>query len=400
MRKGFIGAAILAALSFAADPASAQKKYDPGASDSEIKIGNTAPYSGPVAAASTVPKSMSAYFDKVNAEGGINGRKIKFISEDDGYVPPKTVEKTRKLVEQDQVLFTSGSIGTAQQLAVVKYLNDKKVPQLFVATGAAQFYDYKTYPWSLGFTPSYYLEGRLVGKYIAQTAPSAKIAVLLQNDDLGKEYLRGLKETIGDKAKIVLELTYEVMDPTIDSQIAQLKATGADLFVPIATQRFAALSIRRAYDTDWKPKIIVPAIAGTIAAVMQPAGLEKSVGVVAPTMYKDVGDPRWANDKGMMDYKDWAQKSSATVNVNDSYAATGGYFIAQATEHVLKAAGNDLTRENLLKVATNIPKMSFPMLLPSITVSTSPTNREPIRQMQFQRFNGKGWEHVGGIVTD
>jgi branched-chain amino acid transport system substrate-binding protein len=399
MRKGAIFAGLLAA-AFIVDPAAAQKKYDPGATDTEVKIGNTAPYSGPVAAASTVPKAMNAYFDKVNAEGGINGRKIKFLAEDDGYVPPKTVEKTRKMVEQDQVLFTSGSIGTAQQLAVVKYLNEKKVPQLFVATGAAQFYDYKTYPWSLGFTPSYYLEGRLVGKYIAGTSPDAKIAVLMQNDDLGKEYLRGLKETIGSKAKILAELTYEVTDPTVDSQIAQLKATGADTFLPIATQRFAALSIRRAYDTEWKPRIIVPAIAGTIAAVMQPAGLEKSVGVVAPTMYKDVNDPRWDNDRGMRDYKEWAQKSSSTVNVNDSYAATGGYFIAQATVHVLKAAGDNLTRENVLKMATNIQKTSFPMLLPGITVSTAPDNREPIRQMQFQRFNGKTWELVGNIVSD
>ena len=399
MRKGAIFAGLLAA-AFIVDPAAAQKKYDPGASDTEVKIGNTAPYSGPVAAASTVPKAMSAYFDKVNAEGGINGRKIKFLAEDDGYVPPKTVEKTRKMVEQDQVLFTSGSIGTAQQIAVVRYLNDKKVPQLFVATGAAQFYDYKTYPWSLGVTPSYSLEGRLVGKYIAQTSPEAKIAVLMQNDDLGKEYLRGVKETIGSKAKILAELTYEVTDPTVDSQIAQLKATGADTFLPITTQRFAALSIRRAYDTEWKPKIIVPAIAGTIAAVMQPAGLEKSVGVVAPTMYKDVNDPRWDNDQGMRDYKEWAQKSSATVNVNDSYAATGGYFIAQATVHVLKAAGDNLTRDNLMKVATNIQKTSFPMLLPGITVSTAPDNREPIRQMQFQRFNGKTWELIGNIVSD
>jgi branched-chain amino acid transport system substrate-binding protein len=392
-------AGLLLALSIT--PAFAQKNYGPGASDTEIKIGSTGPYSGPVSMASTVTKSFAAYFDKVNAEdGGINGRKINVLTADDGYVPPRTVEQTRKLVEQDNVLFMADSVGTPTQLAVRQYLNDRKVPQLFPATGAAPFYDPQKSPWTVGFAPSSFTEGRLIGKNVSTTMPGAKVAVLFQNDDLGKDFLRGAKETLSNGATIVSQQSYEVSDPTVDSQIVSLQASGADVLFAFATQKAAAQAIRHAAEIGWKPKIFIPSIVSSISQVLQPAGLDNSKGVFTATYVKDPTSPTWEKDPDVQTFVAWVKKYDTSVDVRDSFAASGGYMAGILVEKILKAAGNDLSRENILKQATNLHEVSLPMLLPGITVNTSPTDYRSIKQMQFQYFDGKNWVLSGDLVSD
>jgi branched-chain amino acid transport system substrate-binding protein len=382
-------------------PAFAQKNYGPGASDTEIKIGSTGPYSGPVSMASTVTKSFAAYFDKVNAEdGGINGRKINVITGDDGYVPPRTVEQTRKMVEQDNVLFLADSVGTPTQLAVRQYLNDRKVPQLFPASGAAPFFDPQKSPWTVGFAPSSYTEGRLIGKFVSQTMPGAKIAVLFQNDDLGKDFLSGAKETLSNGATIVAQQSYEVSDPTINSQIVSLQASNADVLFAFATQKAAAQAIRHSAEIGWKPKIFIPSIVSSISLVLQPAGLDNSKGVFTATYVKDPTSPTWEKDPDVQAFVAWVKKYDTSVDVRDSFAASGGYMVGILVEKILKAAGNDLSRDNILKQATNLQNVSLPILLPGVTVNTSPTDRRSIKQMQFQSFDGQNWVLSGGLVSD
>jgi branched-chain amino acid transport system substrate-binding protein len=401
MKVGSTTVAALLALAAMTAPALAQKNYGPGASDTEVKIGSTGPYSGPVSMASTVTKSFAAYFDKVNAEeGGINGRKINVITGDDGYSPPRTVEETRKLVEQDGVLFMADSVGTPTQLAVRQYLNDRKIPQLFPATGAAPFYDPQKSPWTVGFAPSNYTEGQLVGKNVTETMPGAKVAVLYQNDDLGKDFLRGAKETLGNGATIVGQQSYEVTDPTIDSQIVSLQATGANVLFAFATQKAAAQAIRHAAEIGWKPKIFIPSIVSSISQVLQPAGLDNSKGVYTATYVKDPTSPTWADDPGVKDFVAWVKKYDTSVDVRDSFAASGGYMVGILVEKILKAAGNDLSRENILKQATNLHDVALPMFLPGITVNTSPTDYRSIKQMQFEYFDGTNWVLTGKIISE
>lgn len=399
--KLIIGTLFAVALASAALPAAAQKNYGPGVTDTEIKIGSTGPFSGPVSMASTVTKSLGAYFDKINAEqGGVNGRKIKLIALDDGYAPPRTVEQTRKLVEDEQVLFLVDSVGTPTQLAVRQYLNDRKVPQLFPATGAPAFYDAQKSPWTVGFAPSNYVEGQIIGKNVAQTMPGAKIAVLYQNDDLGKDFLRGAKETLGTSATVVGEVSYEVSDPTVDSQIVTLQSSGATVLFAFATQKATAQAIRHAAEIGWKPKIFVPSIVSSIALVLQPAGLENSKGVTTTTYVKDPTSPRWANDQGAKDFIEWVKKYDTLVDVRDSFAASGGYMAGMLTVQILKQAGDNLTRENILNQATNLHNVVLPMLIPGITVNTSPTDRRAIKQVQFEYFDGQNWVLTGDVISD
>jgi branched-chain amino acid transport system substrate-binding protein len=391
--------AVVLSLSLASAAALAQKKYDAGANDTEIVIGNTAPYSGPASAYQIIATSMAAYFDKVNAEGGVNGRKIKFISLDDAYNPPKTVEQTRKLVEQEKVLFIAGGIGTGPQLAVQKYMNSNKIPQLFVGSGQTRFSSPKEHPWSIGFNPNYATEGRVIGRYIAATKPNAKIGVIVPSDDAGKDYMRGFKEGVADskKAQIVSEATYSTADATIDSQVTAFKSAGADTFFNECTPKFAAQGIAKAYDIGWKPLMILPTVSSSIASVIKPAGVEKAVGVVAPAYLKDPSSKEWENDKAMQAWRAWMAKYNTKVNPSDPLAVQG-YVVAELTLEVIKRAGDNLTRENIMKQASSLKDLQLSLLLPGIGISTTPDDYRIIRKFQFQRFDGNSWQLFGGLV--
>ena len=397
-RRLLTTATVAFSLALASSLALAQKKYDPGASDTEIKIGNTMPYSGPASAYGTIGKAEAAYFKKINDEGGINGRKINFITLDDGYSPPKTVEMARRLVEQDEVLFLFGTLGTPSNTAIHKYMNAKKVPQLFVATGASKWNDPKNFPWTMGWQPNYHTEAMIYAKHILQTKPNAKIAVLYQNDDFGKDYLTGLKEGLGDKAKmIVAEATYEVTDPTVDSQIVQLQASGADVFVNIATPKFAAQAIRKAYDTGWKPTQYLTNVSLSVGAVLTPAGLDKSVGIITSNYGKDATDPQWDNDAGMKEWRAFMAKYYPDGNLKDN-SNIYGYGVARTLVQVLKQCGDNLTRENVMKQAANLQKLDVGTLLPGITINTSPTDFAPIQAVQLAKFDGKTWVLFGDVI--
>jgi branched-chain amino acid transport system substrate-binding protein len=381
-------------LAFAAD------QYGPGASNTEIKIGNTMPYSGPASAYGTIGKAEAAYFDMINAEGGINGRKIDFISRDDSYSPPKTVEQVRQLVEEDHVLFLFNTLGTPPNTAIRGYLNDKKVPQLFVATGATKWNDPEHYHWTMGWQPSYQIEARIYAHYILKHIPDAKIAVLYQNDDFGKDYLTGLREGLGDKADkmIVATQTYETTDPTVDSQIVKLQASGANVLMTVAIPKFAAQAIRKVYDIGWKPTQFLSNVSASVQSVMQPAGPEKGVGIITAGYLKDPTDPQWQNTPEYKDWLAWMKKyypSGNVEDVNNVYA----YSVAQTAVAVLKACGNDLTRENVMKQAASLHDLKLPMLLPGITISTSATDYAPIKQMQLAKFDGKTWQLFGQVLS-
>jgi branched-chain amino acid transport system substrate-binding protein len=375
-------------------------QYGPGASDTQIKIGNTNPYSGPASAYGVIGKSIGAYFAMINDQGGINGRKIDFISRDDSYSPPKTVELVRQLVEQDGVLFTFQILGTPPNTAVEGYLNDNKVPQLFVATGADKWNDPKQHPWTMGWQPSYRIEARIYAHYILKNLPNAKIAVLYQNDDFGKDYLVGLREGLGAKADkmIVATQTYETTDPTVDSQIVALQGSGADVLLTAAIPKFAAQAIRKIYDIGWKPTHFLSNVAASIKAVMQPAGPEKAVGIITAAYLKEPTDPQWENTPEYKDWLAWMQKYNSSANVADSNAVYG-YTVTQTMVAVLKAAGNNLTRENIMKQAANIHDEKLPMLLPGITVSTSATDFAPIKQEQLAKFDGTTWRLFGDVTS-
>ena len=389
-----------AGLLFAGGLAFAAGQYGPGASDTEIKIGNTMPYSGPASAYGVIGKTEAAYFNMLNEQGGINGRKINFISRDDGYSPPKTVELVRKLVEEDQVLFTFNILGTPPNTAVQGYLNDNKVPQLFVATGADKWNDPKNHPWTMGWQPSYRVEARIYGRYILKNLPNAKIAVLYQNDDFGKDYLTGLREALGDKADkmIVATKTYETTDPTVNSQVVALQGSGADTLLTAAIPKFAAQAIRKVYDIGWKPAHFLTNVSISVGSVIRPAGPEKAVGIISASYGKDPTDPQWQNGTEYKDWLAWMQKYNASSNTADTNAVYG-YNVSQTLIHVLKMCGNDLTRENIMKQAANIQDLKLPMLLPGIVVSTSATDFAPIKQMQLQKFDGTTWQLFGEVIS-
>jgi branched-chain amino acid transport system substrate-binding protein len=375
-------------------------QYSPGASDTEIKIGNTMPYSGPASAYGILGKTQAAYFNMINEQGGINGRKINFISRDDGYSPPKTVEQVRQLVEQDQVLFVFSPLGTPTNVAIHAYLNDNKVPQLFVATGADQWNDPKHFPWTMGFIPSYGAEGRIYARYILNNLPNAKIAVLYQNDDFGKDYLNGLRTGLGDKAgkMIVAVQSYETTDPTVDSQVVSLQSSGADVMVTLATPKFAAQSIRKVYDIGWKPTHFLTSVSNSVGTVMKSAGLEKGAGIISAGFAKDPTDPQWADTQ---EYKDWLafmKKYNSSANLADIQAAIS-YSQAQLLVSVLKACGDNLTRENIMKQAANLHDVKMPMLLPGIGLSTSADDFAPIKQMQLEKFDGTTWKLFGDVIS-
>jgi branched-chain amino acid transport system substrate-binding protein len=390
---------VIAGLALSASAALAQKKYDPGASDTEIKIGNIMPYSGPASAYGTIGKAEAGYFKKINDEGGINGRKINFVSVDDGYSPPKAVEMARRLVEQDQVLLVFQSLGTPSNSAIHKYMNAKKVPQLFVATGASKWNDAKNFPWTMGWQPNYQTEAAIYAKHILQTKPDAKIAVLYQNDDYGKDLLKGFEDELGDKAKkmIVAKVSYETSDPTVDSQIVQLQGSGANVFLNVTTPKFAAMAIRKAYDIGWKPVHYVNNVGASIGAVLVPAGLEKSIGLISTAYLKDPLDSAWKDDKGMKDWYAFMAKYYPDGDLKDG-GNVFGYAAAQTLVQVLKQCGDILTRENVMKQAASLKDLQLAILLPGIKINTSPTDFAPIQAEQLIRFDGKQWVRFGEVI--
>src|ERR1700712_1648591 len=393
-------AASLALFTATCGSALAQKKYDTGASDTEIKIGNIMPYSGPASAYGVIGKTQAAYFNKINAEGGINGRKINFVSYDDGYSPPKAVEQARKLVESDEVLLIFNSLGTPSNSAIQKYMNAKKVPQLFVATGATKWNDPKEFPWTMGWQPNYQSETQIYAKYILKHRPDAKIAVLYQNDDYGKDYLKGFKDGLGAKAAsmIVMEESYEVSEPTIDSHIVKLKSTGADVFMNITTPKFAAQAIKKNAEIAWKPMHFLNNVSASIGSVIRPAGPENAQGIISSAYLKDPTDPQWKNDAGMKAWNEFLDKYYPEANRADT-SVMYAYTVAQGLVHVLKACGDNLTRENIMKQAASIKDLELGGLLPGIKVNTSATDFAPLSQLQLEVFKGEGWDLFGEILS-
>jgi branched-chain amino acid transport system substrate-binding protein len=399
LRPAVLSAALVV-LAASCSGALAQKKYDSGASDTEIKIGNIMPYSGPASAYGVIGTTEAKYFQKINAEGGINGRKINFISYDDGYSPPKTVEQARKLVESDEVLLIFNPLGTPPNSAIQKYMNAKKVPQLFVATGATKWNDAKDFPWTMGWQPNYQSETQIYAKYILKEKPDAKIAVLFQNDDYGKDYLKGLKDGLGAKAAsmIIIEESYETSEPTIDSHIVKLKSTNADVFVNITTPKFAAQAIKKSAEIGWKPLHFLNNVSASIGSVIQPAGFDNAQGIISSAYLKDPTDPQWKNDAGMKAWHEFLDKYFPEANRADA-SVMFGYTVAQAMVHVLKACGDNLTRENVMKQAASIKDLELGGLLPGIKANTSATDFAPLSQLQLQRFKGDTWEQFGDIIS-
>ena len=402
MMSRFAKAAMVSALTLAvsATAAFAQKKYDTGASDTEIKIGQTVPFSGPASAYATIAKAQAAYMKMINDQGGVNGRKITLIQYDDGYSPPKTVEQVRKLVEGDEVLFTFQLIGTPPNAAVQKYLNQKKVPQLLAGTGADRFSDPANYPWTMGFNPSYQSEGRVYAQYILANYPNAKIAILFQNDDLGRDYVTGLKAGLGDKASkmIVAESSYELSEPTIDSTIVKLKDSGADLFYDVSTPKFAAQAIKKVADIGWKPVHILDINATGVAVALKPAGLDNSKGIISVNYGKDMNDPQWKDDAGMKRFWAFMEKWYPDGDKMSSFNGYG-YSTSQMLIEILKRCGDDLTRENIMKVASNLPGIQLDLTLPGLfTGNTTPTNYHLNKQFQMMKFDGERWVGFGPII--
>jgi branched-chain amino acid transport system substrate-binding protein len=403
-RKSISSAAFLTTallgVALAAAPANAQKKYDTGATDTEIKIGNLMPYSGPASPYSVIGKFEAAYFNKVNAEGGINGRKINFISYDDAYSPPKSVEQARKLVEGDEVLLIFNSLGTPPNSAIQSFMNKKGVPQLFVATGATKWGDPQHFPWTMGWQPSYQSEARIYAKYLLKENPGAKIAVLYQNDDYGKDYLKGLQDGLGAKAAtmIVAEESYEVSEPTIDSHIVKLRATGADVFFDASGAKFAAQAIKKMAEINWKPMHILNSVSTSIGAVMKPAGLEAAQGIISASYVMDATDPQWKDNPGMKEWVVFMDKYYPSGDKTDSFNIYA-YNVAQTLVQVLKQCGDNLTRENVMKQAANLKDFEPGTLLPGIKLNTSPTDFYPIEQLQLMKFQGETWTLFGPVIS-
>jgi branched-chain amino acid transport system substrate-binding protein len=396
--RSTLGALAALTLACAATPASAQKQYGPGASDTEIKIGTTTPYSGPASAYSAGAISTTAYFAMINDQGGVNGRKINYISLDDAYSPPKTVEQIRRLIESDEVLFLVNPVGTATNMAVVKYINQKKVPHLFIGTGATIFNDPEHYPWTMSWTPHYASEGEIYAKYILSTKPDARIGILSQNDDLGRDYILGFRRGLGDKASsmIVSSQTYNTTDPTVDSQVVSLKASGADMFVIFSVPKFAAQAIRKAYDIDWHPQEFVSSVGSSIAGAIRPAGFEAAKGIISAAYQKDPADPQWRDDPAMKAWFVWMDKYNPRVDKSDYYGPYG-YNVGYAVVQLLKNCGDNLTRENIMKQASHL-NMELPLLLPGIRLQTSPSDLRPIKQMRLVRFNGERYVLFSDVI--
>jgi branched-chain amino acid transport system substrate-binding protein len=387
------------ALAATSGGALAQKKYDTGATDTEIKIGNIMPYSGPASAYGVIGKTEAAYFKMINAEGGINGRKINFVSYDDGYSPPKAVEQARKLVESDEVLLVFNPLGTPSNTAIQKYLNAKKVPQLFVATGATKWNDPKNFPWTMGWQPSYQSEARIYAKYLIKEKPNAKIAILFQNDDFGKDYLKGLKDGLGAKGSMIIaEESYETTEPTIDSHIVKLKSTGADTFISITTPKFAAQAIKKLAEIEWKPLHIVSNVSASVGGVMKPAGFENAQGILSAAYAKDSADPQWDNDPGMKKFFAFLDKYYPDGDKRDG-SLVFGYGVAQTLAKVIEMCGDNLTRENVMKQAASLKDFAPDTLLPGVKINTSPTDFAPIEQLQMMRFKGEKWDLFGDIIS-
>jgi branched-chain amino acid transport system substrate-binding protein len=377
-------------------PAVAQNA--PGVSKSEIKIGNIMPYSGPASAYGVIGKTEAAYFNKLNDEGGVNGRKINFISYDDGYSPPKTVEQARKLVESDEVLLIFNSLGTPTNTAIQKYMNAKKVPQLFVATGATKWNDPKSFPWTMGWQPNYQAEGHIYAQYLLKVRPEATIGILYQNDDYGKDYVKGLKDGLNGKIKIVAEVPYETSDPTIDSQMVSLKNSGADVFYDVTTPKFAAQAIKKAAEMTWKPLHLLNNVSNSVGGVLRPAGLDNATGLLTTLYGKSPSDPSWKDDAAFKEWTAFMDKyypDGDKTNDNTVY----GYLVAQTLVQVLKQCGDDLSRENVMKQAANLKDLALGMLLPGVVINTSPTDFAPIKQQQLARFNGERWERFGPVMN-
>lgn len=395
-------AAAAAALCFslASGVALAQAKYGPGASATEIKLGQTMPYSGPASAYGTIGKVELAYFKMINDQGGINGRKIDLISLDDGYSPPKAVEQVRKLIEQDNVLALFQTLGTPSNSAIHKYVNAKKVPHLFLATGATKWGDPKHFPWTMGFNLSYQTEGEIYAKYLLKNKPNAKVAILYQNDDFGKDLLKGVQDGLGKAGAkmIIAEQTYEVTDPTIDSQILTLQASGADTFIDITTPKFSAQAVRKAFDSGWKPLHFLNNVGASVGSVLKPAGLDKAVGLITVNYYKDPTDPQWKDDPAMKDWFAFMAKYYPDGNTSDA-SNVYGVLAAQTMVQVLKQCGDNLTRENVMKQAASLKDLKLPLLLPGITINTSATDFFPVQQAQLAKFDGKEWELFGEVLS-
>ncbi len=398
MNKRMLLASIASLAIVAAGPALAQKKYGPGASDAEIKLGNTNPYSGPASAYGLIGKTIDAYFKKVNAEGGINGRKINFISYDDAYSPPKTVEQVRKLVESDEVLFVFQPLGTPSNSAIHKYMNSKKVPQLFVATGATKWGDPKNFPWTMGWQPNYQSEGRIYAQYLIKNHPDAKVGILYQNDDYGKDYVKGFKDGANGKLKIVSEQPYETSDPTVDSQIINLKASGADVLFNVTTPKFAAQAIKKAHEIGWQPIHLLNNVSNSVGSVLKPAGLDAAKGILSTAYLKDPTDATWDNDPAKKEWIAFMDKYFPDGDKTSSFTAYG-YSVAQTVALVLKQCGDDLTRENVMKQAASLKNVQLPMALPGVVLNTSATDFFPFKQMQMQKFNGERWELFGPVMS-
>jgi branched-chain amino acid transport system substrate-binding protein len=379
----------------------AQKSYDIGASDTEIKIGNIMPYSGPASAYGVIGKTEQAYFSKVNAEGGIHGRKIVFISYDDAYSPQKTVEQARRLVESDGVLLIFQSLGTPSNTAIQRYMNAAKVPQLFVATGATKWNDPKHFPWTMGWQPNYQSETRIYAKMILEQNPNAKIAVFYQNDDFGKDYLKGLKDGLGDKAAsmIVAEESYELSEPTIESQIGKLRASGADVFVNISTPKFAAQAVKKTAESGWKPTHYLANVSLSIGSVIKAAGIENAQGIISSAYLKDPTDPQWKDDAGMKEFFSFLDRYYPDANRSDA-SLVYGYTAAKTLERVLTQCGDDLTRENVMRQAANLKNLRLGGLLPGIAINTSPIDYAPIEQLQLEKFEGDTWHRFGNVLID
>jgi ABC-type branched-subunit amino acid transport system substrate-binding protein len=397
-RRSAIGAGV--ALAVGGNAFAQAAKYGPGASATEIKLGQTMPYSGPASAYGTIGKLHQAYFKMLNENGGVNGRKINLISLDDGYSPPKAVEMVRRLVEQDEVLALFQTLGTPSNSAIHKYVNAKKVPHLLLATGATKWGDPKNFPWTMGFNPSYAAEGAIYGRYLIKTKPNAKVAILYQNDDYGKDLLKGVEETLsGPHAKmIVKKASYEVTDPTVDSQILSLQGSGADTFINITTPKFAAQAVRKAWDSGWKPLHIINNVGASVGSVLVPAGLDKSVGLLTMQYYKDPNDPQWKDDPSMLEWRGFMGRYYRDGDPKDA-SNLYAYITAQLMVQILKQCGNDLTRENVMRQAANLKNIKLPLLLPGMTINTSPTDYFPIEQGQLAKFTGTLWQGFGELIS-
>lgn len=398
LKAGLAIGAVNLASPLASSALAAPERHGGGANRGTIKIGNIMPYSGPASAYSTIGKTEAAYFNMINDGGGINGRRIDFISYDDGYSPPKAVEQARKLVEDDNVLLIFNSLGTPSNTAIERYMNDKKVPQLFIATGATKWNDPKDFPWTMGWQPSYRSEAQVYAKYLLKHRPDGKVAILYQNDDYGMDYLKGFKDGLGGKLKIVAEKSYDTTEPTVDSQMISLKASGADILFDVTTPKFAAQAITKAAELEWRPLHILNNVSASVGAVMKPAGFDHAKGILSTAYLKDPTDPQWKTDSAHKTWLSFMEKYYPDGDTTSAFPVYG-YAVAETMAHVLKQCGDNLSRDNIMKQAASLHEFKLGLLLPGITISTGPHDYAPIKQLQMMRFTSSRWELFGPIVN-